>query len=143
MHDQARQGALPQRGDSNRRAGRPCNIERRVLDLALSVPKELGGPGGTGTNPEQLFAAGYAACFLGAVKFVARARKIAIPDDASVTAAVGIGAVAVGYGLEVDLKISLPGMDRATAEELVTGAHERCPYSNATRGNIDVRLTVV
>ena len=114
-----------------------------VLDLALSVPKELGGPGGPGTNPEQLFAAGYAACFLGAVKFVARGRKIAVPDDASVTAAVGIGAVAVGYGLEVDLKVHLPGMDRATAEELVTGAHERCPYSNATRGNIEVRLTIV
>lgn len=114
-----------------------------VLDLALSVPKELGGPGGTGTNPEQLFAAGYAACFLGAVKFVARGRKIAIPDGASVTAAVGIGAVSVGYGLEVDLKVHLPGIDRTTAEELVTGAHERCPYSNATRGNIEVRLTIV
>jgi osmotically inducible protein OsmC len=112
-----------------------------VLDLALSVPKELGGPGGAGTNPEQLFAAGYAACFLGAVKFVARGRKIA--DDASVTAAVGIGAVAVGYGLEVELKVHLPGLDRATAEELVSGAHERCPYSNATRGNIEVRLIVV
>jgi lipoyl-dependent peroxiredoxin len=114
-----------------------------ALDVALSVPKELGGPGGRGTNPEQLFAAGYAACFLGAVKFVARGRKIPVPDEASVTAAVGIGAVAVGYGLEVELKVKLPGMDRATAEELVAGAHERCPYSNATRGNIEVRLTVV
>jgi lipoyl-dependent peroxiredoxin len=80
-----------------------------VLDLALSVPKELGGPGGTGTNPEQLFAAGYAACFLGAVKFVARGRRISVPDDASVTAAVGMGAVAVGYGLDVDLKVKFAG----------------------------------
>ncbi len=109
----------------------------------LSVPKALGGPGGDGTNPEQLFAAGYAACFLGAIKFVARQRKIAVPDSASVTAAVGIGPVAVGYALEVDLRASLPGLDRALAEELVHGAHERCPYSNATRGNVAVTLTLL
>ena len=88
-----------------------------ALDLAPSVPKELGGPGGAGTNPEQLFAAGYAACFLGAVKFVARGRKIVVPDDASVTASVGIGAVPVGYGLEVELKVKLPGMDRPTVSK--------------------------
>jgi lipoyl-dependent peroxiredoxin len=111
--------------------------------LSSIVSSALSGRAGAGTNPEQLFAAGHAACFLGAVKFVARGRKIAVPDDASVTAAVGIGAVAVGYGLEVELKVHLPGIDRATAQELVTGAHERCPYSNATRGNIEVRLTVV
>ena len=111
--------------------------------VSLSVPTELGGPGGAGTNPEQLFAAGYAACFLGAIKFVARQRKVAVPDDASVTAAVGIGPVAVGYALDVELGVSLPGLDRATAQALVEGAHERCPYSNATRGNVAVRLTLL
>lgn len=110
--------------------------------LALSVPKGLGGPGGEGSNPEQLFAAGYAACFLGAVKLVARTRKIALPDDVTVTATVGIGPVPVGYALAVELVVSLPGIDRTLAEEIVAGAHERCPYSNATRGNIDVKLTV-
>ncbi|NKJ08061.1 MULTISPECIES: organic hydroperoxide resistance protein [unclassified Rhizobium] len=110
--------------------------------VGLSVPKGLGGPGGEGTNPEQLFAAGYAACFLGAVKLVARTRKIALADDASVTAKVGIGPVSVGYALAVELTASLPGIDRALAEEIVAGAHERCPYSNATRGNVDVVLTV-
>lgn len=113
-----------------------------ALDVALTIPKELGGPGGAGTNPEQLFAAGYAACFLGAVKLVARQRKIALPADAAVTAAVGLGAVTVGYGLEVDLRVHLAGIDRATAEEIVAGAHERCPYSHATRGNIAVRLSI-
>ena len=108
----------------------------------LSVPKGLGGPGGEGTNPEQLFAAGYAACFLGAVKLVARTSKIALPDDVTITAKVGIGPVPVGYALAVELVASLPGLDRAVAEEIVAGAHERCPYSNATRGNIDVKLTV-
>ncbi|WNJ93963.1 organic hydroperoxide resistance protein [Bosea sp. 685] len=114
-----------------------------VLDVALSVPKELGGAGGAATNPEQLFAAGYAACFLGAVKLVARQRKLNLPDDVAVTAAVGIGAVAVGYGLEVELAVRLPGLDREIAEEILAGAHERCPYSNATRGNIAVRLSVL
>ena len=111
--------------------------------VSLSVPKELGGPGGAGTNPEQLFAAGYAACFLGAIKFVARQRKVAVPDDALVTAGVAIGPVAVGYALDVELRVSLPGLDRATAQALVEGAHERCPYSNATRGNVAVKLTLV
>jgi len=111
--------------------------------LALSVPKALGGPGGEGTNPEQLFAAGYAACFLGAVKLVARTRKIALADDASVTARVGIGPIAVGYALTAELRVSLPGIDRETAQSIVAGAHERCPYSNATRGNVDVVLTVL
>lgn len=110
--------------------------------IDLSVPKELGGPGGAGSNPEQLFAAGYAACFLGAVKLVARTSKVALTDDVSVTAKVGIGPVATGYGLAVELTVSLPGLDRTVAEDIVAGAHERCPYSNATRGNIDVLLTV-
>lgn len=113
------------------------------LSLSLSIPKELGGPGGEGTNPEQLFAAGYAACFIGAVKLVGRQRKVAIPDDLQVTARVGMGAVATGYGLTVELVVALPGLSRAQAEEIVAGAHERCPYSNATRGNIPVTLTVV
>lgn len=112
------------------------------LSLALSVPKGLGGPGGDGTNPEQLFAAGYAACFLGAVKLVGRQRKIALPDTAAVTATVGIGAVAVGYALAVELSVSLPGIDPDLAREIVEGAHQRCPYSHATRGNVAVTLTV-
>ena len=112
------------------------------FSVNLSVPKGLGGPGGDGTNPEQLFAAGYAGCFLGAVKLVARTWKIALPDDISITAKVGIGPVPVGYALAVELVASLPGVERGLAEEIVAGAHERCPYSNATRGNVDVKLTV-
>lgn len=112
------------------------------LDLKLSVPKGLGGPGGDGTNPEQLFAAGYAACFLGAVKLVGRQRKIALPDETSVTATVGIGAVAVGYALTVELSVSLPGLAADLAAEIVEGAHQRCPYSQATRGNVAVTLKV-
>ncbi|MRX49555.1 Ohr family peroxiredoxin [Paracoccus sp. S-4012] len=112
------------------------------LSHALSVPKELGGPGGDGTNPEQLFAAGYAACFTGAVKLVARQGKIKLPDDMTVTARVGMGPVEPGYALAVELVVALPGIDRAQAEEIVAGAHQRCPYSHATRGNIDVTLTV-
>ena len=112
------------------------------FSVDLSVPKGLGGPGGEGTNPEQLFAAGYAACFLGAVKLVARNSKVALPDHTSITAKVGIGPVPVGYALAVELVASLPGIERSVAEEIVAGAHERCPYSNATRGNVDVKLTV-
>ena len=114
-----------------------------LLAVSLSVPKSLGGPGGEGTNPEQLFAAGYAACFLGAVKLVARTRKVAPSGEPTVTAKVGMGPVAVGYVLAVELKVLLPGVERSLAEEIVHGAHERCPYSNATRGNIEVKLTVL
>ncbi|MBR1021879.1 organic hydroperoxide resistance protein [Bradyrhizobium viridifuturi] len=114
-----------------------------LLSVSLSVPKSLGGPGGEGTNPEQLFAAGYAACFLGAVKLVARTRKITPSAETSVVARVAMGPVPVGYALSVELKVSLPGVEKAVAEEIVAGAHERCPYSNATRGNIDVKLTVI
>lgn len=104
----------------------------------------MGGTG-AGNNPEQLFAAGYAACFLGALKFVAGKEKIRIPDDATVTSTVGIGPRDddTGFGLEVALEVNLPGIDRATAEDLVNKAHVVCPYSHATRGNIDVRLSVV
>lgn len=113
-----------------------------LLSVALSVPKELGGPGGPGTNPEQLFAAGYAACFTGAVKLVARQGKIALPNDMTVTARVGMGPVDPGYALTVELVVSLPGLDPAQAREIVEGAHQRCPYSHATRGNVDVTLTI-
>jgi osmotically inducible protein OsmC len=114
-----------------------------LLSVSLSLPKALGGPGGQGTNPEQLFAAGYAACFLGAVKLVTRTRKVPLSDEPTVTAKVGMGPVAVGYALEVELRVSLPGVEKSLAEEIVAGAHERCPYSNATRDNVDVTLTVV
>ncbi len=114
-----------------------------VLDVKLTTPKELGGPGGSGTNPEQLFAAGYAACFIGAMKFVAGQKKIALPADTSIASTVGIGQIPGGFGIEVDLKVSVPGMPKADAEALVQAAHGVCPYSNATRGNIDVRLSVV
>jgi len=113
-----------------------------VLDLKLSTPKELGGGGGSGTNPEQLFAAGYSACFLGALKFVAGQAKVALPQDLTITGDVGIGQIPTGFGIEVDLTIKAPGMDRAQLQELVDKAHIVCPYSNATRGNIDVRLHV-
>ncbi|MFC4726606.1 organic hydroperoxide resistance protein [Coralloluteibacterium thermophilus] len=114
-----------------------------VLDVRLSTPRELGGTGGDGTNPEQLFAAGYAACFLGALKFVAGREKVALPADASIEGQVGIGPIPSGFGIEVELRIALPGLERAQAEALVEKAHVVCPYSNATRGNIDVTLTVV
>ena len=114
-----------------------------VLDVKLGTPKELGGAGGQATNPEQLFAAGYSACFLGAMKFVATRDKLKIPADPTVEGSVGIGPLPTGFGIEVELKISLPGLERAEAEELINRAHIVCPYSNATRGNIDVTLTLV
>jgi len=114
------------------------------LNVKLTTPKELGGGGGAGNNPEQLFAAGYAACFIGAMKFVASQGGSKVPADASVTSTVGIGPRSEGgFGLEVSLAVSLPGLDRAAAEALVAKAHEVCPYSNATRNNIDVKLSVV
>jgi Ohr subfamily peroxiredoxin len=105
----------------------------------------LGGAGGEGNNPEQLFAAGYSACFLGAMKFVASQGGTAkVPNDATVTATVGIGPRSEGgFGIDVALAVSLPGVEHAAAEDLVHQAHQVCPYSNATRGNVDVRLTVV
>ena len=124
------------------RDGRAVSSDN-VLDVKLTTPKELGGAGGVGTNPEQLFAAGYSACFLGAIKFVGAKEKIAVPQDVSIEGTVGIGAIPTGFGIEVELKISLPGMDKAAAQALIEKAHIVCPYSNATRGNIDVTLTLV
>lgn len=113
-----------------------------VLDLDLVIPAEMGGPGGAGTNPEQLFAAGYAACFHSALQLVARQQKVSIAES-SVTGEVGIGPDGTGYGLAVTLTVALPGVETARAEELVATAHQVCPYSNATRGNVDVQLKVV
>lgn len=113
------------------------------LDVALAKPKEMGGTG-NGNNPEELFAAGYSACFLGAMKFVAGNLKLPVPAEATVTAHVGIGPRSEGgFGLTVALDIAMPGADKATAQKIVDEAHQVCPYSNATRGNIDVKLTVV
>jgi Ohr subfamily peroxiredoxin len=114
-----------------------------VLNVKLTRPRELGGAGEAGTNPEQLFAAGYSACFLSAMKFVANRDKIAVPTDVSVESTIGIGAIPTGFGIEAELRVSLPGMPRHEAEALVEKAHIVCPYSNATRGNIDVRLVVL
>jgi Ohr subfamily peroxiredoxin len=114
-----------------------------VLSVTLTTPRELGGAGGVGTNPEQLFAAGYSACFIGAMKAVAAGQKIKLPDDVSITADVGIGPITGGFGIQVAMAITVPGMERAATEALVAAAHQVCPYSNATRGNIDVTLTVV
>lgn len=124
------------------RDGRAITDDGR-LDVRLTTPTELGGAGGEGTNPEQLFAAGYSACFLGAIKIVGARDKIRVPADVSVQGTVGIGVIPNGFGIEVDLKISLPGMDPAEAQTLIDRAHIVCPYSNATRGNIDVRLSLV
>lgn len=118
--------------------------EDGTFDVKLSTPKELGGGGGSGNNPEQLFAAGYAACFLGAMKHVASQGGPKVPDGTSVTATVGIGPRSEGgFGIDVGLDIDLPGLDRAEAEDLVEKAHQVCPYSNATRNNVPVRLNVV
>jgi len=115
-----------------------------AFKVALVTPKELGGPGGEGNNPEQLFASGYAACFLGALKFVASQRKVKISDDSTVTASVGIGKRddGEGFGLDVALTIDLPGVERDVAQELVEAAHIVCPYSHATKGSLDVKRTL-
>jgi Ohr subfamily peroxiredoxin len=117
-----------------------------ALKVDLSTPKELGGAGGAGTNPEQLFAAGYSACFIGAMKAVSARQKIALPAEVSITSDVAIGPHASkpgAFNIAVAMKISVPGMERAALEALVAAAHEVCPYSNATRGNIDVSLSVI
>ena len=124
------------------RDGRAVSSDN-VLDVQLSTPRELGGAGGAGTNPEQLFAAGYSACFLGALKFVAGKAKVALPADTRVSGAIGIGPIPAGFGIQAALEISAPGLPREQVEALVAQAHQVCPYSNATRGNIDVTLTVV
>jgi len=114
------------------------------LDVTLDTVKELGGAGGAGTNPEQLFAAGYAACFIGALKFVAGKEKVAIPADTAVTADVGIGPRADGGGFEltIALNVAIPGLDKAKADDLVAKAHVVCPYSQLTRAGADVKLSV-
>jgi|TARA_R110000803_G_C11908793_1_gene312979 Ohr subfamily peroxiredoxin len=113
------------------------------LDVKLTTPKELGGAGGEGNNPEQLFAMGYSACFIGAMKVASGQTKIKVPNDVSVNAEVGIGPrSAGGFGIAVKLNVSLPGLDKADAEKLVETAHTICPYSNATRGNVDVTTTI-
>ena len=123
------------------RDGRAISDDQ-ILDVQLAVPKEMGGPGG-GTNPEQLFAAGYSACFLGAMKFVANRDKLNISKDAYIEGDVGIGPIPTGFGIEVTLNIHLEDMDQEEAQKLVDAAHIVCPYSNATRNNIDVNLNVI
>ena len=118
-----------------------------LLDVKLITPKEMGGAGG-GVNPEQLFAAGYSACFMGAMKFVGGLEKITIPADTTIEGVVGIGpfgsgATPEGFNIAVELKINVPGMDKAAVHALVEKTHKVCPDSNATRGNIDVTLTIV
>jgi lipoyl-dependent peroxiredoxin len=117
--------------------------EDGALSVKLDTPQSLGGSGGPGTNPEQMFAAGYAACFLSAIQLVARMSKVALDAESQVTANVGIGPAdeGAGYALTVDLKAHLPGVDQETARGLIYEAHQICPYSNATRGNIDVELS--
>ncbi|MFN3570960.1 MAG: organic hydroperoxide resistance protein [Polaromonas sp.] len=109
------------------------------LDVTLSSP----GTAGTGTNPEQLFAAGYSACFIGAMKAVAGKMKVTLPADLAIDAEVDLGPIPNAYGIAARLNVSLPGMDRAAAQSLIDAAHQVCPYSNATRGNIDVTITLV
>jgi lipoyl-dependent peroxiredoxin len=115
------------------------------IKLQLSTPKELGGDSGPGTNPEQLFAAGYSACFIGAMKAVAAKQKLVLPAEVSIKADVSIGPMTGkpgAFGIAVAMVVSVPGMDKAATEALVAAAHQVCPYSNATRGNIDVTLSV-
>lgn len=125
------------------RAGRAVS-DNGVLDVTLTVPKELGGDGATGTNPEQLFAAGYSACFLGALKFVAGKEKVKISEDTKITTRVGIGPRedGTGFGIEVAITAELPGVEREVAEELVAAAHIVCPYSHAMRTSTEVPVSV-
>ncbi|MDV2441963.1 organic hydroperoxide resistance protein [Acinetobacter gerneri] len=123
------------------RDGRAVSSDN-ILDVKLAVPTEMGGAGG-GTNPEQLFAAGYSACFLGAMKFVAGRDKFQLPKDAYIEGEVGIGPIPTGFGIQATLNIHVEGMDKAEADKLVQAAHIVCPYSNATRGNINVTLNVI
>ena len=113
------------------------------LEVKLTTPKELGGPGGEGTNPEQLFAAGYSACFLSSLKVASQQLKLKLPSEITVTAAIGIGARSEGgFGITADLVVKLPGVDNTEAQRLVQAAHQICPYSNATRNNVEVNLRV-
>lgn len=125
------------------RDGRSVSSDEK-LNVKLSTPKELGGTGGEGTNPEQLFAAGYSACFIGAMKFVAMQEKLKLPEDISVTAEIGIGenTQGVGFAISASLVVHVPGLARNTLEALIEKAHQVCPYSNATRGNIEVTTQI-
>ena len=122
------------------RDGRSTSDDK-LLDVALTLPKSMGGQGNS-TNPEQLFAAGYSACFMGALRFHFGARKVAFPADGAVDAQVDVGPAGAGFGLAVRMRISLPGVDRDTAQAIVDAAHQTCPYSRAVRGNIPVELTL-
>ncbi|GGJ37994.1 organic hydroperoxide resistance protein [Deinococcus roseus] len=125
--------------------GRDGTVRTRdgKLHLQLSTPKVLGGKGGEATNPEELFAAGYAACFQSALQLVAFKQKTPLPSNGSITASVDLGKLDSGiFNLAVELQIHLPGMDQQVAQELLEKAHQICPYSNATRGNIEVKLTL-
>ena len=122
------------------RDGRSKTSDGRI-DVVLKPPKEMGGTG-EGVNPEQLFAAGYSACFIGAIKFVAGQEKVQVPADTSIEASVSIGPIPNGFGIAAELKVSMPGVDRALAQSLIEKAHQVCPYSNATRGNIEVKLSL-
>ncbi len=114
-----------------------------TVDVKLTVPSEMGGSGASGANPEKLFAAGYSACFLGAMKAVSGKEGVKVPADATVTATIGFGPRSEGgYGITADLKVDMPGVDREAGERLIHAAHAVCPYSNATRGNVDVGLTL-
>jgi lipoyl-dependent peroxiredoxin len=122
------------------RDGRSVSDDK-LLDVKLSPPKVMGGAGNA-TNPEQLFAAGYSACFMGALKHVAGMKKVAVPADAAIDASVDLGPISQGFGIAVQMVIHLPGLDRAIAQDLIATAHQVCPYSNATRGNIEVGLSL-
>ncbi|MBZ9602216.1 organic hydroperoxide resistance protein [Phyllobacterium chamaecytisi] len=125
------------------REGRAASEDGR-LKITLSTPKELGGNGGDGTNPEQLFGAGYSACFLSAIKYVAGQKKVKLSEESAVTATVGIGPRedGKGFGLDVALAVTLPGVEAAQAREIVDAAHVVCPYSEATRSNLNVRISI-
>lgn len=123
------------------REGRAVSSDN-LLDVSLALPKEMGG-NGKGTNPEQLFAAGYSACFLGAMGFVAGQKKTPLPAGTHVQGDVSIGPIPTGFGIQATLNITLPGMPADEAKALVDAAHIVCPYSNATRNNITVTLNVL
>ena len=113
------------------------------VSVKLTTPKEMGGNGDAGTNPEQLFAMGYSACFIGAMKHVGMMEKTPLPAETNIEASVGIGQIPQGFGIQVEMKINVPGWEKAKAQAIVEKAHQVCPYSNATRGNIEVKLVVV
>ncbi|MFT6259384.1 MAG: Ohr subfamily peroxiredoxin [Rickettsiales bacterium] len=124
------------------RANGHSKSEDGRLEVELSTPKEMGGDGGQGTNPEQLFGAGYSACFLGAVKAVAGKEKIKLSEESSVTAEIGFGPLDHGYAITASLEVDLPDLDTDVAQDLIDKAHQVCPYSNATRNNVDVKISL-